>query len=44
MLGESNLLPVRPGHDRFEISPEEVEQYADDDLMIPETGMPRPKL
>jgi|ERR1035437_6140802 hypothetical protein len=41
MLGESNLLPVRPGHDRFEISPEEVEQYADDDLMIPESGMLR---
>jgi hypothetical protein len=43
MLGESNLLPVRPGHDRFEISRDEVSQHADDDLVIPES-MPRPKL
>src|ERR1039457_5853038 len=37
MLGESNLLPVRSGHDRFEISRDEVSQHADDDLVIPES-------
>ena len=44
LLSESNLLPVRPEHDKFEISRDEAEEYADDDFVIPESGLPRPKL
>src|ERR1039458_8793062 len=32
LLSESNLLPVRPGHDKFEISSAEAEECVDDEI------------
>jgi hypothetical protein len=40
MLGESRALPEREGHDRFEITPEEAAENAEDsDLTIPRPAL-----
>jgi hypothetical protein len=43
MLSESNLLPEREGHDSFQLTPQEAEEYKED-LHIPASEIPRPKL
>ncbi len=44
LLSESSLLPERHGHDSFQITPEEIEEYGKEDLDISTSEIPRPEL
>jgi hypothetical protein len=44
LLSESSLLPEREGHDIFQITPKEAEEYSEEDLNIRASEVPRPKL
>jgi hypothetical protein len=42
MLGESRVLPEREGHDRFEMTAEEIAENAEDDFDASVADIPRP--
>ena len=44
MLNESNVLPERDGHDTLHITPEEADEYGNDDFDVATAQIPRPKL
>jgi|NGEPerStandDraft_6_1074524.scaffolds.fasta_scaffold99921_2 hypothetical protein len=44
LLSESNLLPERHGHDTFDLTEQEAEEYGKDDFEIPASGIRRPRL
>jgi hypothetical protein len=43
MLSDSSTLPEREGHDSFQLTPQEAEEYKED-LRIPASEIPRPTL